>query len=171
MAVIPSLGRLEIVTHEYWSICSRMEVPRSLTQEIVMAGAWGALAWAVDPPAKLENARMLLKFATAEINVPDANGRPILSTAIDWSSMEMAQLLISSGMVNVDQLDGHDKSPLAYAVDKEYTPLKTQLLTRDPSRADVPDHAGATPRARALEKESRGFAKLSRQLPILLLER
>ncbi|RMY82829.1 hypothetical protein D0862_11892 [Hortaea werneckii] len=116
---------------------------------------WGALAWAVDPPAKLENARLLLKYATAEINVPDANGRPILSTAIDWSSMEMAQLLISSGMVKVDQLDGHGKSPLAYAVDKGYTPLITQLLARDHSRADVPDHAGVTPRARALKKGSR----------------
>lgn len=108
---------------------------------------WGALKWAVDPPAKLENARLLLKHAIAEINVPDANGRPILSTVVEWSSMEIAQLLISSGVIDVDQLDRNGRSPLAYAVVQGYTPLTVQLLTQDPSRADVPDDAGVTPRA------------------------
>ncbi|RMX84267.1 hypothetical protein D0869_04693 [Hortaea werneckii] len=116
---------------------------------------WGALAWAVDPPAKLENARLLLQHATADVNVPDANGRPILSTAIEWSSMEIAQLLISSGVIDVDQLDRNGRSPLAYAVVQGYTPLIVQLLTQDPSRADVPNHAGMTPCALAMEKGSR----------------
>ena len=115
---------------------------------------WGALAWTIDPPAKLGNARLLLKYAPADVNVPDADGRPILSTAIDWNSMEMAQLLISSGVVNVDQLDRHGRSPLAYAVVRGYTPLIVQLLTQDPSRADIPDNAGVTPRALALQNGS-----------------
>ncbi|RMY67225.1 hypothetical protein D0863_07935 [Hortaea werneckii] len=115
---------------------------------------WGALAWTLDPPPKPENARLLLKHASAEINVPDANGRPILSTAIEWGSMEIAQLLISSGVIDVDQPDRHGRSALSYAVRRGYTPLIVQLLTQDPSRADVPDSAGVTPRALALANGS-----------------
>ncbi|RMZ27220.1 hypothetical protein D0859_08707 [Hortaea werneckii] len=130
---------------------------------------WGALAWTLDPPPKLENARLLLKYASAEINVPDANGRPILSTAIEWSSMEIAQLLTSSGVVDVDQPDKQGRSALAYAVHRGYTPLIVQLLTQGPSRADVPDSAGVTPRALALEKGSseirEAFATAPRAIP------
>ncbi|KAI7495709.1 hypothetical protein KC357_g482 [Hortaea werneckii] len=130
---------------------------------------WGALAWTLDPPPKPENARLLLKYASVEINVPDANGRPILSTAIEWGSMEIAQLLISSGVIDIDQPDRQGRSALAYAVHRGYTPLIVQLLTQDPSRADVPDSAGVTPRALAWENGSsqirEAFATASGSVP------
>ncbi|KAI7262959.1 hypothetical protein KC343_g2861 [Hortaea werneckii] len=115
---------------------------------------WGALAWTLDPPPKPENARLLLKYASSEVNVPDTNGRPILSTAIEWGSTEIAQLLISSGVIDVDQPDRHGRGALSYAVRRGYTPLIVQLLTQDPSRADVPDSAGVTPHALALANGS-----------------
>jgi len=106
---------------------------------------WGPLAWTMDPPAKLDNARILLSYASEEINVPDTFGTPIVILALVWGSPAIAQLLASSDKVHVGWPDSSGRSALTHAVKEGYTELVHRILVREPSLVDIPDNAGHTP--------------------------
>ena len=59
--------------------------------------------------------KLLLECGGVNPDLPDSNGRTLLSFAAEWGREDPLKLLLERGNVNPDSLDKNGQTPLSYA--------------------------------------------------------
>lgn len=121
---------------------------------------WPPLAWTFDPPGFPENVMLLIPYCGDNINQEDYQGSSLLSTAISWGQLHIAQLLIENAAIDVNQKNDAGRTALSFAASSGSLDF-VKLLVVQGAVPSIADNAGNLPAHWARKK---GFAHVAEYL-------
>lgn len=106
------------------------------------ANGWTPLAWTLDPPERIRNARFLLRYIAKDLD--SRSCLAMFSLASSWGAFKVAQLLTTTTSFEVNATTDSGRTALSYASEVGHVQLVRQLLSFPRIDANVADEKGKT---------------------------
>jgi len=104
--------------------------------------------------------KLLLEREDVDPNLPDSNGRTVLSFAAEWGREVLVRLLLERGNVDPNSSDNNGRTPLSFAAQRGQEGVVKLLLERGDIDPNSSDNNGQTPLSLATERGQEGVLKL-----------
>ncbi|KAF2168781.1 hypothetical protein M409DRAFT_20798 [Zasmidium cellare ATCC 36951] len=104
---------------------------------------WSPLAWTLDPPERVANARVLLPFHCQGLE--NSEGLAMFILATRWGASRIASSLIDERTFAINTVSAEGRTALSFASERGNDVLVWQLLHTEGVDIDLADESGMTP--------------------------